>query len=273
MYLKMGTTKSKLSRKPKTKFVEVSCSPLDHETLRRIRPARKAKKDRIRSKTTSEPFQTQDQPLDLTTKKDFEEESGYNFNSIGRCSTPSNTYCDHCSHQHGKSCCLYVNDTANDKINYSLFMQFLEKQAYAHSGSPLQILPEAIAGNTTPPNFPSFTVNDPEVLKKKMQQKIQQPMLFVPQPFVPTYPIWTPLITTQFQHTTPSPMFPTSWHHIHPHYIQPSYPIYENIPFAFQQVGGISSLFAVERDLIRQNMIYSSMSPPPPPPPPYTVNT
>lgn len=273
MYFVMGANKSKILRKQRTKVVEVPSSPLDNESLHRLRPARQPRRNNkprykhsVVPETLPAPEPTvQEEPLDLTINKELE---SYNFDSIGRCSTPSNTYCDHCDHAHGQECCLYVNDTHKDKENYSLFMQFLEKQAYAHSESPLQILPEAIAGNTTPPNFPSFTVNDPKVLQEKMKQAVtptQPQIMFLPQlAATAAYPFWTPIIPSQIvpqqYNTTPAVMFPTPWHHVHPHYLQ--IPVYENVPFTLQTIG-MPTVYDVERDLMRQNMVYSSMAPPP----------
>lgn len=252
MYQNMGAVKSRFSKKQRPKVVEVPISALDAEILQRIRPPRQSK---ISNSTTYSNFTpVQEEPLDLTVDKD-RDFNFRSFDSIGRCSTPSDTYCDHCDHMHGQECCLYVHDTDKDMVDYSLFMQFLERGSYSHSQSPLQLLPEAIAGNTTPPNFPSFTDNDPKVHNEKMAES-QSPMLFIQQ--YATFSIWNPVIGQILSQVpppkpTPSMFFPASWHHVHPQYMLPQ-PVYENVPYVMPTV------FNIEQELIQQqNMAFKPL--------------
>lgn len=111
--------------------------------------------------------------------------------SIGRCSTPTDTMCFHCEHYHAEDCCLYVNDTEKDKPRYSRFKRNLEHPTYTKQ-QHFHLLPDAVSGNTTPPHFPGYTPADPHVFEEKIakQQKQQHRHHQLP----PQVPAAAPLI-------------------------------------------------------------------------------
>lgn len=164
-------------------------------------------------------------PLNLTVGQkrldQLFEESMYTTcvsDSIGRCSTPSDSMCFHCEHYHAEDCCLYVNDTDEDKPRYSRFKRNLECPTYTKQ-QYFPLLPDAVSGNSTPPHFPSYTPADPQVFEEKIakQQKQQQQQLLPPQ-----IPAHLPLIyfrqffypyTSALQLTVNNLIQPPSYHH------------------------------------------------------------
>lgn len=118
-------------------------------------------------------------PLNLAVPKmiSFSDESSFatcanSTDSIGRCSTPTESMCFHCEHYHAEDCCLYFNDTDEDKPRYSRFKRNLEKPSMCgEKQQNFPLLPDAVSGNSTPPHFPSYTPADPMVFEEKIAKQ------------------------------------------------------------------------------------------------------
>lgn len=169
----MGLSKSRFKQQPMKNLNPQNNNnnnatfTVDNQILQRLRPPRRS---------LSKSPQYQDEPMDLSFKPPTASTStgslssntlSSNDSTIGRCSTPSQEYCDHCLHAHSQDCCLYVHDTEDDKERYAKFKKNLETTPFVKP-KWMPFMPEAISGNSTPSHFPEFTPNDPAVFEKKM---------------------------------------------------------------------------------------------------------
>lgn len=68
--------------------------------------------------------------------------------------------CDHCEHDHSLECCMYVFDDVSDIARYAYFKKGLDEPYCVLSNSEdfnMEV------GDITPPHFPTYTENDPDV--------------------------------------------------------------------------------------------------------------
>lgn len=174
-------------------------------------------------------------PLNLTVKDPkrisnniFEDSmytTGGSTDSIGRCSTPTDSMCFHCEHYHAEDCCLYVNDTDEDKPRYSRFKRNLEYPTRTKQQN-FPLLPDAVSGNSTPPHFPSYTPADPQVFEEKIarqQYHQSQPTSQMPAAQVPLiyfrqffYPYSSALQFTVNNLIQPTPAYQHQHHQVNP---------------------------------------------------------
>lgn len=183
--------------------MEVPVSPFDEPgtPLGKLRKSRKlSRKLSIKEVESPQvpPLMSPDVvPLNLTVAQKNRlsymfEESMYSTSvsdSIGRCSTPTDSMCFHCEHYHAEDCCLYVDDTDEDKPRYSRFKQNLEQPTNCTNNQHFSLLPDAISGNSTPPYFPSFTPADPYIFEEKIAKQQKKHQLSPPPEIAPQLPL------------------------------------------------------------------------------------
>ena len=148
---------------------------------------------------------------------------------LERSSTPD-ILCEHCDHDHGKECCLYVGDDHSDILRYSNFKKSIDEKYWTMETSDDFDLKW---GSVTPRGHPTYTRN--------FYQGMYSPTsaFFLPQYFMPLVP---PVLSPSIQHmnllqnSSQMTSYPPSMHQPLPSpYIMHHYPMQVERPNYFQQ--------------------------------------
>lgn len=92
----------------------------------------------------------------LNTNLPPRETYNFEYERIGRSSSPSPNFCEHCKHGHRKRCCLYYGDGEEDKAGYGYFKANFDRE-FKQQVKIFPQVDDALSANTSPYFFPNFT--------------------------------------------------------------------------------------------------------------------